>query len=515
MNRLKEVPFHTFLVCIYIVLFVFAHNAEKLSFDMTFRTIIIGMLFSTLVYFLSKLILRDKIKAGIFSTILLFGLFSYGLLYNNCENLYFDDKWPFANIHRYLVFIYILVYLPVLYLFYRTKRILTYINYFFNVLLFIIILMNIFGILFFEISSERLYRKTNQNPILQSMQVMPVLREGAARENLPDIYYLILDGYANDKILSKFYGLDNNPFTEFLRKKGFYIAGQSRCNYPITRLSLSSSLNISYLDSLTDKAHKGATQSMIYQNFVTYYLKGSGYKIIHMPSGYAVTNRNEYADVEYSLFGPNEFERSIMRLTIFRLDDLSGIITYFRLSRQFALLKEIPKESTPKFCFIHLVCPHPPFVFNKVGKLTLHAISDMGWETRDDYLKQLEYVNSVITKFITELIQKDKTKKPIIIIQSDHGPWMRDSDADNIYAARTAILNAFYVPENIQSKLYENISPVNSFRVVFNEMFHAGLPLLPDKSPDSTLFFNDPVFKNYYTISSPSRKIKIKINEPD
>jgi hypothetical protein len=47
---------------------------------------------------------------------------------------------------------------------------------------------------------------------------------------------------------------------------------------------------------------------------------------------------------------------------------------------------------------------------------------------------------------------------------------------------RLGILNAYYLPGVSHESLYPGISPVNSFRVVFNQYFGAGLPLLEDRS---------------------------------
>jgi len=42
------------------------------------------------------------------------------------------------------------------------------------------------------------------------------------------------------------------------------------------------------------------------------------------------------------------------------------------------------------------------------------------------------------------------------------------------------ILNAYYLPELTDSGLHESITPVNSFRVLFNHYFDADLELLPN-----------------------------------
>lgn len=44
-----------------------------------------------------------------------------------------------------------------------------------------------------------------------------------------------------------------------------------------------------------------------------------------------------------------------------------------------------------------------------------------------------------------------------------------------------SILNAYYFP-NYNESIYQNITPVNSFRVVINELFNEENELLPDSS---------------------------------
>ncbi len=46
---------------------------------------------------------------------------------------------------------------------------------------------------------------------------------------------------------------------------------------------------------------------------------------------------------------------------------------------------------------------------------------------------------------------------------------------------RTAILNAILIREDCRSMLYPSITPVNTFRVVFNCYFDANLPRVEDE----------------------------------
>lgn len=61
---------------------------------------------------------------------------------------------------------------------------------------------------------------------------------------LPNIYYIIVDGYGRSDVLKDLYGADNSDFITFLERRGFFVATDARSNYSKTILSLASSLNM-------------------------------------------------------------------------------------------------------------------------------------------------------------------------------------------------------------------------------------------------------------------------------
>jgi hypothetical protein len=161
-------------------------------------------------------------------------------------------------------------------------------------------------------------------------------------------------------------------------------------------------------------------------------------------------------------------------------------------------LANIPQVNHPFFVFAHIMVPHPPFVFREGGEKVnfdrpyttsdgSHLLIGDGvarHEYIEGYREQLKFINNKIEQNI-ERILSHSTKPPIIILQSDHGPgsWLDHEDINKTYLKeRMSILNAYYFPDNDYSALYEEITPVNTFRVIFNEYFGADYELLEDKS---------------------------------
>jgi len=100
------------------------------------------------------------------------------------------------------------------------------------------------------------------------------------------------------------------------------------------------------------------------------------------------------------------------------------------------------------------------------------------------YSSEVGYLNQRLIKVIDSILTRSD-QPPIIIIQGDHGPgnYFNMIEASNTcLRERYSILNAYYFPDNDYTALYPTITPVNSFRVVFNQYFGTNLDLLEDKS---------------------------------
>ena len=288
---IKNIPFHSFLIAPSLIFFLFVHNYQITSFKSTLRSYEVSVLFSAIIflvfYFLLK---RKKHKAGVVTTSLMLILFFYGFMYEVAEKLFYKGWWPFAEIHRYLLLVIFLFTALLCYFLFRTKRTFHSLTFAFNIFVLILFLVNFFRL---AVSLSKADSKITSSKI----NGLP------NKDSLPDIYYIILDGYANDSMLSIVYHYPKNTLTGYLKERNFFIATDSRANYIYTSPSLSSSLNYSYLDSMGENLQE--KKNIIYDNKVSGYLKKNGYKIVHVRSGYSVTRENQYADTIISLRGVN------------------------------------------------------------------------------------------------------------------------------------------------------------------------------------------------------------------
>ena len=94
------------------------------------------------------------------------------------------------------------------------------------------------------------------------------------------------------------------------------------------------------------------------------------------------------------------------------------------------------------------------------------------------YLEQVLFLNKKFVELVDEILNRSPNP-PIIIVQGDHGPKFNGAiDTDHAYV----ILNAAYLPGLERTPFYEKITPVNTFRVLFNVYFGGRYPLLEDRA---------------------------------
>jgi hypothetical protein len=143
-------------------------------------------------------------------------------------------------------------------------------------------------------------------------------------------------------------------------------------------------------------------------------------------------------------------------------------------------LKEIASKisNRPKFVYAHIFLPHHPYSFDHTGKV-LPWWKRGNVENRESYLEQLIFTNKMIAGTIDTILSASKIT-PIIIIQGDHG--YRYIPGEGKEAEGYTIFNAYLLPGGGDKKIYASITPVNSFRLIFNYYFDGNYKILNDKS---------------------------------
>jgi hypothetical protein len=327
----------------------------------------------------------------------------------------------------------------------------------------------------------------------------------------PDIYWLILDRYGSGHVLDEFYDDSNQAFLDALRQRGFYIAEDATANYLKTGLSLVSSRNMEYLDgaALQERASSPGDWGPIYRDLkspftVEEFLGSQGYRFIYLGTYWDPTKSHPSAEINYvyDKLG-SEFLEVLSRWTVLQsLEELLPHADYdWRRNRwnqtryEWERLNHATTLDGPKFVHAHFALPHEPYVFHTDGSFVTEA-EEKGRTREENYVDQLGFANAQVLDFVDSLLALPEDQRPILIIQADEGPWPIEylqnekkfdwtsaSEAQLRY--KFGILSAFYlpnVPDPEAAGFYSSITPVNQFRVLFNEYFGLDLPLLPDRN---------------------------------
>jgi len=322
----------------------------------------------------------------------------------------------------------------------------------------------------------------------------------------PDIYYIIVDGYARADVLRDHYEFDNTPFLSGLASRGFAVNDHSSANYYWTFLSLASSLNYDYLQNfaapvLADPAVTARRDGfarvarMLQDNRASHYLRSRGYRFVHLQSSAPETVRNPFADEQVGCAGrlfDDEYFRTLAEITW--VQALGSLATSDLAECHKLRLKSLGDQASregPKFVFAHFLPPHHPYLFDHAGNVLKHVtVSNQFdfqarlWEDKAAYIEQVRYVNQNLLEVI-DRIKAESKRPPIIIVQSDHGPnlvgGLSDDEQKRIRFANFA---AYLLPAATARAeiIPKNCAPVNQFRYIFNHYFDAGLPILPNRN---------------------------------
>jgi hypothetical protein len=326
----------------------------------------------------------------------------------------------------------------------------------------------------------------------------------------PDIWLLVMDKYTSSPLLQAHYGLDNRPFEDWLRGRGFLLPVQHRANYPQTFLALASMLNLRYLDDYPDR-FSGRTRLAavpdIENNRLASFLRAQGYRFVFVPSAFDVARRNRYADVQMP--DPADVRPEFLvrwyranalpvvhRLACAVLGCEAGRSPYVPESgdvqeaKLHALARLVPDR--PTFVLAHFLLPHEPYLYHADCSRRRPYWPEIDWgleggAQRRAYAEQVQCTNRRLATLVAT-IQRQARVPPIILIQSDHGhgrlgrpvPPLRGLPGE-LVEERLSPFAAYRLPGLPADSVYPGITPVNVMRLVVRHYFGADLPRLEDR----------------------------------
>ncbi len=471
---------YPFFFALYPILELRNYNITYVDSASLIRPLLASIVFTGIAWAFLRFVMKDWQKAGILTSLLVISFFLYGHMY-----ILIESNVGTALRHRYLALIFggILLFAG----FYIQRRVLNP-----NALTFLAV-MGLILTLFSAMRSIQHdlseYRSAQEIRELQESFLEESSQPPAAPS--PDIYVILLDAHTSAYTLQRVFKYDNSAFTQQLQDLGFYVAECAQSNYPVTNLSVTSMFYADY--------HRQPTLFPLYSSLVIETLRSQGYQVItfeNRSNGHfslaedARLSRNQIFQGNIDLTGGfSEFEIMLVKTSFARIAfDMPQLIPGFDAQRLqqveyyehyqqtfFILneLKRLPQRAGPKLVFAHILVPHSPFIFAADG--------DFVWanDPTKGYISNVQFIDSQIAPVVEDIIESSDIP-PVIIIMGDHGPTgVPNEDTPE---TRMSILNAYYVSDDAKRDLYSTISPVNSFRVIFNNYFGTSYPILEDLS---------------------------------
>ena len=513
------------MFAIFPVIFIYSENIHLLPFQEIIIPLLIVVGTTILFWAISTLFSKNSIKSGLFASLFLLTFFSYGHILNLLSGVSINDVD--LDRHRFLLIPFCgIILFSIIYLL-KTKRKLNNLSKITNVVSVTIVFIVIFNI-GVAISNEDYFFFDNDNTAEKFLGV------GASNEsflnyfsennknninydksdanpNHPDIYYIILDEYGSSFAVNKFLNFDNSSFESQIKEKGFFIFSPSFTNYPTTVQSLGSSLNMEYINYLTEEAGENSKNyhllnKVLSKNEVMNLLQKKNYNIINMGALWGPNNEFFYVDenrCEFKEFNRDSLMRELLQITMLSYVQ-ERLVEQGRRDRVLCVFDEVPvlhqEFTSPKFIFAHIMLPHAPYIFGPNGEHITPGTShdNEPWNSKKAHVDQIKFANKKIIPLIENILSHNKNS--IIIIQGDtgsafNGSW--EEPSDDLIIERMSNLNAIYFPDQNYASLVDVKTPINTFRIIFNEFFDKNYLLLEDKMYWST--GNSPYLHNEVT----------------
>ena len=503
--------FHPFLVAVFPILIIYSQNIGRVNFEDLILPIILVLIFSIVLYYTLKIILKNPFKSALIVTIILILLFSYGHVYYLLNDVSIDGFDIGRNLYLIPAFglaLGILIFFTI-----RAGRVFDNATSIINVVSIVFIMVAISNVVFVGAEITNYDKDSSQELFYETRDFSGYFEPHkfliSENQELPDVYYLILDEYARNDALLEYHDFSNHELTEFLENKGFHIAKNSFANYPMSVQSIPATMNMNYINFLADeigtevrnyKPLNEKNYGLYPNNMVIKNFKEMDYKIITFNTFALHLHENPLSDKTFchrdKFLLDNRLVDVLARTSIFGYYVerwAEGELRQATLCafENFADAGNVFDE--PVFVWAHVMLPHPPWIFGPNGEEITPGkpllitdnpeFRDSGWEPKIQYIQQVQFANKKTIEVIENILENNKNA--IIIIQGDHGTawetnWMEPSKDDAWQRLRN--FDAIYFPdEDKRVQLNDDRTLVNTFRIVFNSYFGSDYEILENK----------------------------------
>ena len=493
---------HPVLFAIIPILMLVSLNLDEIFLENSALLFLVIVPSTLVLWYLLNLLIKDKMKSGLIISLGLVLFFSYGHFLNVLRDVVIEDL--VIGRHRHLLSSFGIIFAIGVYSILKTKKNFSDFTTIANVIAIVILLISVSNISVYALENSDNDRSI-LNDRLNYDDGLPT-----SFDYTPNVYYIILDAYTSSKVLKDVFDFDNQDFISQLNERGFRIAENSHSNYANTYLSLTSSLNMEYVNYFTDAVGVDSSdRKLSYQlysdNNIMNIFKSLNYTLVNSHPFFDVITLSGYEICTNAPF-TSQLEVILWKSTI-----LFPIFTtnaeYFHIDRvlcQFSELSSLHNSTKePFFAYMHFLLPHSPYVFDPSGNLKEVQINSANTleERKLAYTDQVQFTNKKIIETIDKILLESDSP-PIIILQGDHGSGMLIKAVganwyninDDSITERMSIFNAYYLPDQNTDLIYDSITPVNSFRLILNAHFNANYELLEDKS-----YFSDYVHPHNFT----------------
>jgi hypothetical protein len=436
------------------------------------------------LYGLSWLVLRNPFKAHLYTTGLLSVQFFSGPFID-----FLRAQFPGSVISRYTII------LPLLFVFITTALILLKRSQgTFSKLK--VYLTSLFLLLILVDAVTLSYKMVSRPAVTETYSGSIRVCESCPK---PDIYLIVADGYPGLKSLKDNFNMDNTPFLDSLRGRGFHVVDSSLSNYNFTPFSISSMLDMKFLNGIhginSNKEDLAICFNTIKNSLTFRLLTAYGYSLYN----YSIFNFSGQPSLAKPTFLPNRTTLITAQTLTVRLEKEIGyhLVTTLRLERfiRFVRMRDLEnnnlltaetqkqvteKSDRPKFVYTHLVMPHYPYYFDSSGQAVSYSLlDDNNHHNKRSFLSYLYYSNRKLLELL-DYIRKNAVRPPVIILMSDHGFREYPAPVNPEYYFNN--LNAVLIPGGSYSKFYTGMSSINQFSALFNTLFDQQLPVSKDST---------------------------------